>query len=491
MKLFTPEISWHNRLPALALDIEPSQGTSHRLATGGTDCRVYIWSIDMKGQTPVITIKAGLRRHMKSVGAVRFSGNGLLASGDDDGYIYIWKYHEETVDPSPAHIEEVVHDNFNDEDGFHDKETWKQVRVLRGHLEDICDIAWSKDGQFLLSGSIDNSAILWDALKGCKLWCSTAKGYVQGVAIDPLGQYMAAMGSDRTLRVFNFQDKRQLYANRRMNINKGANKAIFSDDTVQTFCRRLDFTPDGQYLIAPTSKIVENKIEPKVDNKLETKVENDADANVMKDEPVTKNDIIEIDLAEREDKEVGTKQQDEDVAPAKKPVKSKNAILVFSVNSFSKPLYYYTTGREPALCVRCSPKVYKLRDDNTSNLWGKPYRMIFAVATTRSVIIYDTQQVTPIAYASQMHLARLTDLAWSSDGINLMIASYDGYCTIMQFDDVIGEEGEIPPPEEPKKLDVSMEEPKKGTKRPKVQPVPKENPIKKEKVDIRSFLINN
>ena len=37
---------------------------------------------------------------------------------------------------------------------------------VRSHLEDVYDISWSPDGKYLVSGSVDNSAILWDVKKG-------------------------------------------------------------------------------------------------------------------------------------------------------------------------------------------------------------------------------------------------------------------------------------------------------------------------------------
>lgn len=46
-----------------------------------------------------------------------------------------------------------------------DKESWISWRVLRGHLQDVYDIAWSPDSAFLVSGSIDNTAIVWDVQK--------------------------------------------------------------------------------------------------------------------------------------------------------------------------------------------------------------------------------------------------------------------------------------------------------------------------------------
>ena len=41
----------------------------------------------------------------------------------------------------------------------------------RGHLEDIYDLAWSPDGNQLVSGSVDNSAIIWDINKGVNYFC--------------------------------------------------------------------------------------------------------------------------------------------------------------------------------------------------------------------------------------------------------------------------------------------------------------------------------
>jgi chromatin assembly factor 1 subunit B len=46
------------------------------------------------------------------------------------------------------------------------KEQWLGIRVLRGHMEDIYDLSWSPDSLNLISGSVDNSAIVWDVHKG-------------------------------------------------------------------------------------------------------------------------------------------------------------------------------------------------------------------------------------------------------------------------------------------------------------------------------------
>lgn len=39
---------------------------------------------------------------------------------------------------------------------------------VRGHIEDVYDISWTSDGNYMVSGSVDNTAIMWDINKGLK-----------------------------------------------------------------------------------------------------------------------------------------------------------------------------------------------------------------------------------------------------------------------------------------------------------------------------------
>ena len=43
---------------------------------------------------------------------------------------------------------------------------WHLAVYYRSHLEDVYDLSWSPDSRFLISGSVDNSAIMWDVKKG-------------------------------------------------------------------------------------------------------------------------------------------------------------------------------------------------------------------------------------------------------------------------------------------------------------------------------------
>ena len=80
-----------------------------------------------------------------------------------------------------------------------------------------------------------------------------------------------------------------------------------------------------------------------------------------------------------------------------------------------------------------------------------PYRIIYAVATQDSVLVYDTQQQTPLCVVSNLHFATFTDLTWyviqgrrpnldvwltvlrASDGLTLIMSSSDGFCSNLAF----------------------------------------------------------
>jgi chromatin assembly factor 1 subunit B len=66
------------------------------------------------------------------------------------------------------------------------------------------DVNWSHDGTALLSGSIDNRAIIWDMSdrrRGQMLGqLANHKHFIQGVAWDPAQQIIATQSADRTCK---------------------------------------------------------------------------------------------------------------------------------------------------------------------------------------------------------------------------------------------------------------------------------------------------
>ena len=301
MRFATPEIAWHNRDPVYSVDIQPvnqvdpaTNDVWYRLATSGADAQIVLWQVFQRKHNdsfkqPKIEVLSQLTRHEKAVNVVRFipTGEDTLASADVDGIIIIWKKgeadrfttdfeqseHKASVKPvsPPKQIKEnnsdviVKEDDEEEEDipviaNFEEEivkiENWNQWKVLRGHLEDVVDISWSSDGLYLLSASVDNESIVWDVNKGCKThMLSGHKSWVQGVAWDPLNEYLTTISADRCLRVFSTSTKKNIFKVEKGSVmHEGSltKTRLFYDYTLSSFTRRLSFSPGGEFLLVPS-----------------------------------------------------------------------------------------------------------------------------------------------------------------------------------------------------------------------------------------------
>ena len=413
MRIYCPEIAWHNQEPVLSLDIKKIDNNLYKAITSGSDRHLVVWKVTLaqrdvnsvpcssngsfaSGSTikKQVTIEplADLNRHQKAINVVKFSPNiNVFASGDDEGNIFVWKLQDKSG-------ESMMSDNntnggdkklnsgncFDETEGNINEEDWCLWKTLRGHNEDVVDLCWSPNGQFLLSGSVDNDAIVWDVNKGVRLnYLSGHKGYVQGVAWDPFDNYIVTLATDRSLRVYNTTSKKLTYK-----INKFAVKIdedifkktrLFYDDTLPTYSRRICFSPGGELLLAPSG-------------------------------------VVELD-ADGEN------------------YKFTNAVHIFQRDCINKPRCWNSTGNLYNTAVRCCPQRFELRKE-LDNPFPFPYRIIYAVATQESVLLFDTQQPSPFAIISNIHYTRLTDISWSDDGRLLIVSSTDGYCTFIIFDEL-------------------------------------------------------
>lgn len=85
---------------------------------------------------------------------VRFSPKGTyLASGACDTRVLIWDYKERYL--GMGSTEKI--------------NKWGHYKSLRGHCGDITDLCWSADEKFIVTGSIDNSALLFNVEKATML----------------------------------------------------------------------------------------------------------------------------------------------------------------------------------------------------------------------------------------------------------------------------------------------------------------------------------
>ena len=78
---------------------------------------------------------------------------------------------------------------------------------------------------------------------------------------------------------------------------------------------------------------------------------------------------------------------------------------------FRKPVFNLPGFKKPAISIRFSPVAYKSTSSNPY-IGLKDYKLIYAVTTQDSCLIYDTSQVSPICLVGNLHYSGLTDMSW-------------------------------------------------------------------------------
>lgn len=327
-----------------------------------------------------------LRAHATTINIARFSPDGLcVATAADHGEIVIWRLSLSPIELSP--LSAAAHDDDAP------KERWQIDVTLRGHLQDVLDLAWSYDSSKLVSASVDNNVMIWDLRNPSKapVALRNHSNFVQGIAIDPLSRLVASMGNDRSLRIFTSNSTTWCQVT---SVNSlGSDSKLFLDDSqFNSFFRRLSWSPDGSVLACPSG-----------------------------------------------------------IHLPREPKRRLFAVHIFARNQWASPVIQCGGLLTPACAVRFSPVLYHLRNPSkptpppnspTTVASKSPqapfrsfsYRMVFAVACAHIILFYDTEHlVRPFATVEGLHCAEHTDIAWSADGRTLLVSAVDGYISIISF----------------------------------------------------------
>ncbi|KAH3669020.1 hypothetical protein WICMUC_005119 [Wickerhamomyces mucosus] len=386
---------------------------------------LQIWKILRKIEGPQVEYLSTLSKHTQAVNVVRFDPSGkILATAGDDGAVLLW-----------TKSDSIVKEFGQDPEEFEDiKESWVLRHACRSGSSEVYDLAWSHDSKYIVTGSTDNISRIYDANSGQQITqIAEHSHFVQGVAFDPLGKFIATQSADRSVHIYilTYNNDNQvsisptifykisraelpsrnpidIIDNEKSNITEVSthnvsispplpavrtrlppslnfsslkSSQLYHTENLESFFRRLTFSPDGNYLFTP-SGIFKNSHE---DN--------------------TNADLI-------------------------------NTVYIYSRYGLNKPpIAHLPRLKKPAVAVSFSPLFYELDNSNgpTSTIFKLPYKLVYAVATQDSVLIYDTQYEDALGSVSNIHYRSLTDLTWNANGNSIIVSSADGFCTSLEF----------------------------------------------------------
>ncbi|KAI9832580.1 MAG: hypothetical protein M1826_001530 [Phylliscum demangeonii] len=551
MKAAALVVNFHNEnAPIYSAHFEPHG--KGRLATAGGDNNVRLWKVQCHGEERHVTYLTTLVKHTQAVNVVRFCPRGeMLASAGDDGNVLLWV-------PSEIHTAQTF-----GEDGAEDKESWRIKHMCRSSGAEIYDLAWSPDGVFFITGSMDNVARIYNAQTGQMVrQIAEHNHYVQGVAWDPLNEFVATQSSDRSVHIYALKNKdgqfslaqhgkfsRMDLPSRRISSHSPAppdvgpraqlvavtdastlavaspipsapgtptslplpmnppamtssrrssfssspsmrrsispapslplpavkpmeaspkirNANIYANETLTSFFRRLTFAPDGSLLFTPAG--LYKVSQPSAAEGAKTADEALNTVYIYTRAGFHKPPIAHLPghkkasiavrcspifYAHRKSPQstrhitLDTASGEDAIASLPEPVLPTAAPSTGSLMEPPAMQASATTSVTPNESTPAPPSSHKLDVDPGPTASGPmpafalPYRIVYAVATQDAILVYDTQQRTPLCIVSNLHFATFTDVTWSMDGLTLLMSSSDGFCSTLSF--TPGELGQI------------------------------------------------
>lgn len=184
---------------------------------------VYLWDAGSGNITELCTVEGDIDAHVASISWVQ-EGGAHIAVGTSSGRTQLWDVHAgKMLRSMDGHTDRVSSLSWNEHilsSGGRDSVIVNHdVRIARhntasltGHTQEVCQLAWSKDGKTLASGGNDNKVCLWDVATSSsstpRFGLTDHQAAVKALAWSPHERNLLASGggtADRTIKFWNTQ----------------------------------------------------------------------------------------------------------------------------------------------------------------------------------------------------------------------------------------------------------------------------------------------
>ena len=207
------------------------------------------------------------------------------------------------------------------------------------------------------------------------------------------------------------------------------NAALYANETYTSFFRRLTFAPDGSLLFTPAGQYKTSYLGdgPKNSDDIINTVYIYTRAGLNKPPiahlPGHKKASIAVKCSPiyytlRPNPKptvnitIDTSSSEEAITPLPDSVLSSKPIPTHSSMDPPPPTSMPSPMERPTSSPMPVESDIAAAAPGPSPAFALPYRVVYAVATQDAVLVYDTQQMTPIAVVSNLHFATFTDLTW-------------------------------------------------------------------------------
>lgn len=172
-----------------------------QVATGNYNNTVVLWNAVTGEQ-----IKT-LKGHLAVVSAVAFSKDGnRVVSGSWDKMVNIWNVTALHSLVLCCNLRETTSSKSRWFDFLNPKPSApaKPMLVIKGHSSVVETVAFNEDGTRLVTGSYDNTVVIWNAITGSRV--QTLQGHTEGVMsveFSPDGKRVVSGSKDTTVIIWN------------------------------------------------------------------------------------------------------------------------------------------------------------------------------------------------------------------------------------------------------------------------------------------------